>query len=126
MIALNRPRHTPLKTRHVHLNFITVPLVSAPRFGRLDWANCAGWDCGHERDRAAAERLIIALLPFAFLMSILVHGLSTLAWVELLARWRAAWVASVLGAVGGMGLLSCLCYNVSPASATLIAPALTL
>ena len=81
---------------------------------------------GYERDPAAIERRPTALLLFAFLLFILVQVLSPLGWVELLARWRAAWVASVLGAVGGMGLLSCLCYNVSPASATLIAPALTL
>ncbi|RPD57388.1 hypothetical protein L226DRAFT_547068 [Lentinus tigrinus ALCF2SS1-7] len=60
-----------------------------------------------------AERLPIALLPFAFLMFILVQGLSTLGWVELFARWWAAWVSrtGVLGAVGGMGLLSCLFCN---------------
>ncbi|KAI0692424.1 hypothetical protein C8T65DRAFT_669686 [Cerioporus squamosus] len=59
------------------------------------------------------ERLPVALLPFAFLMFILVQGLSTLGWVELFAHWWAAWVArtSVLGAVGGMGLLSCLFCN---------------
>ncbi|TFK86673.1 hypothetical protein K466DRAFT_523769 [Polyporus arcularius HHB13444] len=60
-----------------------------------------------------AERLPVALLPFAFLMFILVQGLSTLGWVELFARWWAAWIArtGVLGAVGGMGLLSCLFCN---------------
>ncbi|RPD57395.1 hypothetical protein L226DRAFT_512254 [Lentinus tigrinus ALCF2SS1-7] len=60
-----------------------------------------------------AERLPIALLPFAFLMFILVQGLSTLGWVELFARWWAAWVSrtGVLGAVGGMGLVSCLFCN---------------
>ena len=75
-----------------------------------------------------AERLPTALLPFAFLMFILVQGLSTLGWVELFARWWAAWVArtGVLGAVGGMGLLSCLFCNVSPPSATLTAHVLTL
>ena len=48
-------------------------------------------------------------------MFILVQGLSTLDWIELFARWWAAWVActGVLGAVGGMGLLSYLFCNES-------------
>ena len=45
----------------------------------------------------------------------LVQGLSAQGWVELFARWWAAWAdrTGTLGAVGGMGLLSCLLCNVS-------------
>ncbi|EJF57157.1 hypothetical protein DICSQDRAFT_157516 [Dichomitus squalens LYAD-421 SS1] len=59
------------------------------------------------------ERLPVALLPFAFLMFILVQGLTTKGWVELFARWWGAWVTKtgVLGAVGGMGFLTCVTCN---------------
>ncbi|KAI8978233.1 hypothetical protein BD414DRAFT_524256 [Trametes punicea] len=60
-----------------------------------------------------AARLPVALLPFAFLMFILVQGLATQGWVELFARWWAAWIArtGTLGAIGGMGFLSCVLCN---------------
>ena len=66
MIAPNRPRHTPLKTRHVLLNFITVPLIPAPRFWHLCWANCAGWDwvrAGSSRYRTSSYRTPPLRLP---------------------------------------------------------------
>ncbi|KAI0764389.1 hypothetical protein BD413DRAFT_641125 [Trametes elegans] len=60
-----------------------------------------------------AARLPVALVPFAFLMFILVQGLAAQGWVALFARGWAAWVRAtgVLGAVGGMGFLSCLFCN---------------
>ncbi|GBE80853.1 hypothetical protein SCP_0305730 [Sparassis crispa] len=60
------------------------------------------------------ERLPLALLPFAFLMFILVQALATKGWVEVLARWWAAWIdkTGVLGAIGGMGFLACIACNV--------------
>ncbi|CCM02976.1 uncharacterized protein FIBRA_05091 [Fibroporia radiculosa] len=63
---------------------------------------------------AVARRLPISLLPFAFLMFILVQGLSTQGWVEVLAQWWAAWVdkIGVLGAIGGMGFIACIFCNV--------------
>ena len=62
-----------------------------------------------------ALRLPVPLLPFAFLMFILVQALSSQGWVEVLARWWAAWVArtGTLGAVGGMGFIACIFCNVS-------------
>lgn len=61
-----------------------------------------------------AARLPVALLPFAFLMFVLVQGLAAQGWVALFARWWAAWVRAtgVLGAVGGMGFLACVMCNV--------------
>ncbi|KZT03924.1 uncharacterized protein LAESUDRAFT_744420 [Laetiporus sulphureus 93-53] len=63
---------------------------------------------------AIAKRLPFPLLPFAFLMFILVQGLSSQGWVELFARWWAAWVhrTGLLGAIGGMGFLACMFCNV--------------
>ncbi|KAI0362901.1 hypothetical protein BV20DRAFT_1058530 [Pilatotrama ljubarskyi] len=60
-----------------------------------------------------AARLPIALLPFAFLMFILVQGLAAQGWVALFARWWDAWVGKTgaLGAVGGMGFLACVMCN---------------
>ncbi|KAL1945316.1 hypothetical protein VTO73DRAFT_2167 [Trametes versicolor] len=60
-----------------------------------------------------AARLPVALLPFAFLMFVLVQGLAAQGWVALFARWWAAWVRAtgVLGAVGGMGFLACVMCN---------------
>ncbi|KAH9912762.1 uncharacterized protein BXZ73DRAFT_93066 [Epithele typhae] len=60
------------------------------------------------------ERLPIALLPFAFLMFILVQGLASQGWVALCAKGWAAWVRATgsLGAVGGMGFLACLLCNI--------------
>lgn len=60
------------------------------------------------------KRLPIALLPFTFLMFILVQGLSSKGWQEAFAHGWAAWVrkTGTLGAVGGMGFLSCILCNV--------------
>ena len=60
------------------------------------------------------SRLPVALLPFAFLMFILVQALSSKGWVEVFARWWAAWITKTgtLGAIGGMGLLACIFCNV--------------
>ncbi|OJT07874.1 hypothetical protein TRAPUB_1224 [Trametes pubescens] len=60
-----------------------------------------------------AARLPLALLPFAFLMFVLVQGLAAQGWVALFARWWAAWLRAtgVLGAVGGMGFLACVMCN---------------
>jgi Na+/H+ antiporter NhaD/arsenite permease-like protein len=63
-----------------------------------------------------ASRLPVPLIPFAFLMFILVQGLGSTGWVELFARWWAAWMGatsgSVVGAVGGMVFVSCVLCNV--------------
>ncbi|CDO72597.1 hypothetical protein BN946_scf184985.g16 [Trametes cinnabarina] len=60
-----------------------------------------------------AARLPVALLPFAFLMFILVQGLAAQGWVQVFARWWDAWVrrTGTLGAVGGMGFLTCVLCN---------------
>ncbi|GJE94670.1 hypothetical protein PsYK624_108410 [Phanerochaete sordida] len=61
-----------------------------------------------------ASRLPLALLPFAFLMFVLVQALSSQGWVQVFARWWAAWVArtGTLGAIGGMGFLACVFCNI--------------
>lgn len=61
------------------------------------------------------SRLPIPLLPFAFLMFILVQALSTQGWVEVFTRWWAAWVSTTgpIGAIGGMGFIACIFCNVS-------------
>ncbi|EED82647.1 predicted protein, partial [Postia placenta Mad-698-R] len=63
---------------------------------------------------AIAQRLPIPLLPFAFLMFILVQGLSAHGWVEVLASWWGAWArkTGVMGAIGGMGFVACMFCNV--------------
>ncbi|KAI0323688.1 hypothetical protein GY45DRAFT_1365430 [Cubamyces sp. BRFM 1775] len=60
-----------------------------------------------------AARLPIALLPFAFLMFVLVQGLAAQGWVALFAGWWGAWVKRTgpIGAVGGMGFLACVLCN---------------
>ena len=60
-------------------------------------------------------RLPVLLVPFAFLMFILVQALSTRGWVEVFSSWWAAWVnkTGTLGAIGGMGFVSCIMCNVS-------------
>lgn len=62
-----------------------------------------------------AHRLPISLVPFAFLIFILVQGLSTKGWVEVFAGWWHAWVTrtGTVGAVGGMGFVACMLCNVS-------------
>jgi hypothetical protein len=65
------------------------------------------------------RQLPLSLVPFAFLMFILVQGLVSQGWVHVFACWWAAWVnkAGVVGAVGGMmigsGLLCNVCHLVS-------------
>ncbi|EED85293.1 predicted protein, partial [Postia placenta Mad-698-R] len=63
---------------------------------------------------AIAQRLPIPLLPFAFLMFILVQSLSAQGWVEVLASWWGAWArkTGVMGAIGGMGFVACMFCNV--------------
>lgn len=60
------------------------------------------------------SRLPTSLLPFAFLMFILVQALSSKGWVEVLAGWWSAWVerTGTLGAIGGMGFIACIFCNV--------------
>lgn len=61
------------------------------------------------------KRLPVSLLPFAFLMFVLVQGLSAQGWVQVFAGWWKAWVdkTGTLGAIGGMGFVSCVLCNVS-------------
>ena len=60
-------------------------------------------------------RLPIPVLPFAFLMFILIQGLSTKGWIELFAVWWNSWArrTGVVGVIGGMGFVSCILCNVS-------------
>jgi len=61
-----------------------------------------------------AHRLPVPLVPFAFLMFILVQGLSSQGWVEIFTKWWTAWVdeTGTLGAIGGMGFIACMLCNV--------------
>lgn len=58
----------------------------------------------------------LTLVPFAFLMFILVEGLTSQGWVRVFSRWWATWVneTGVVGTVGGMligsGLLCNVCH----------------
>ena len=68
---------------------------------------------------AIYQQLPLLLVPFAFLMFILVQGLASQGWVHVFACWWAVWVnkTGVVGAVGGMmigsGLLCNVCHFVS-------------
>lgn len=64
---------------------------------------------------AICKRLPISLLPFAFLMFILVQGLSAQGWLQVFAHWWKVWVdkTGTIGAIGGMGFFSCVLCNVS-------------
>jgi len=68
---------------------------------------------------AVYRQLPLSLVPFAFLMFILVQGLASQGWVHVFACWWAAWVnkTGVVGAVGGMmigsGLLCNVCHIAS-------------
>jgi len=63
---------------------------------------------------AICRQLPLSLVPFAFLMFILVQGLASQGWVHVFACWWAAWVnkTGVLGAVCGMMIGSGLLCNV--------------
>lgn len=71
---------------------------------------------------AILSRLPVPVLPFAFLMFILIQGLSTKGWIELFAVWWGAWAqhTGVLGVVGGMGFISCILCNVSSLDGSLV------
>lgn len=60
------------------------------------------------------KKLPIALVPFAFLMFILVQGLASRGWVHTFADWWGAWVnmTGVVGAAAGMTVGSGLLCNV--------------
>jgi Na+/H+ antiporter NhaD/arsenite permease-like protein len=68
---------------------------------------------------AIYRQLPLSLVPFAFLMFVLVQGLASQGWVHVFACWWAAWVnkTGVMGAIGGMmigsGLLCNVCHLVS-------------
>jgi Na+/H+ antiporter NhaD/arsenite permease-like protein len=65
---------------------------------------------------AVYRQLPLSLVPFAFLMFILVQGLTSQGWVAVFACWWGAWVdkTGVVGAAGGMligsGLLCNVCH----------------
>lgn len=60
------------------------------------------------------KKLPVALVPFAFLMFILVQGLASQGWVHTFADWWGAWVnmTGVVGAAAGMTVGSGLLCNV--------------
>ncbi len=60
------------------------------------------------------KKLPVALVPFAFLMFILVQGLASQGWVHIFANWWGAWVnnTGVVGAAAGMTIGSGLLCNV--------------
>jgi Na+/H+ antiporter NhaD/arsenite permease-like protein len=59
-----------------------------------------------------------SLVLFSFCMFILVQGLVVTGWVDVWAAWWGTWVArtGTVGAVFGMGLVSCILCNVSTSS----------
>jgi hypothetical protein len=63
---------------------------------------------------AICWQLPLTLVPFAFLMFVLVQGLTSQGWVRLFGSWWDAWVdkTGVIGAVGGMLIGSGLLCNV--------------
>lgn len=63
---------------------------------------------------AIYRQLPLSLVPFAFLMFILVQGLASQGWVHVFACWWVAWVnkMGVVGAVGGMMIGSGLLCNI--------------
>jgi len=63
---------------------------------------------------AVCRQLPLTLVPFAFLMFILVQGLASQGWVHVFASWWKAWVnkTGVVGAVSGMVIGSGLLCNV--------------
>lgn len=69
---------------------------------------------------AVCRQLPLTLVPFSFLMFILVQGLTSQGWVRLFGNWWDAWVnkTGVVGAVGGMligsGLLCNVCHSFFP------------
>lgn len=63
-----------------------------------------------------SHRLPLPLLPFAFMMFVLVQGLASKGWVEVFGGWWDGWVrrTGVVGAVFGMVGISGVLCNVSP------------
>ncbi|KAI0002290.1 hypothetical protein BJV74DRAFT_973951 [Russula compacta] len=61
-----------------------------------------------------SRQLPLTLVPFAFLMFILVQGLASQGWVHVFARWWGTWSnkTGVVGAVGGMVIGSGLLCNI--------------
>ncbi|KAI0302282.1 hypothetical protein B0F90DRAFT_1816498 [Multifurca ochricompacta] len=63
---------------------------------------------------AVFQKLPLTLVPFAFLMFILVQGLASQGWVHVFAGWWETWVnkTGVIGAVAGMVIGSGLLCNI--------------
>jgi len=63
---------------------------------------------------AVCRQLPLTLVPFAFLMFILVQGLARQGWVHVFASWWEAWVnkTGIVGAAGGMVIGSGLLCNI--------------
>jgi len=62
---------------------------------------------------AVVAHLPFALIPFAFTMFVLVQALVTKGWVPVFAHGWDHWVnkTGTVGAIGGMGFLSCILCN---------------
>lgn len=65
--------------------------------------------------RTVLRKLPTTLVLFGMSMFILVQGLLRKGWIELFSSWWELWVqkAGTIGAIGGMGLISCLLCNVT-------------
>lgn len=70
------------------------------------------------------KKLPVTLVPFAFLMFILVQGLASQGWVHTFANWWGAWVnkTGVVGAAAGMTIGSGLLCNVRHVARFLVPP----
>ena len=70
------------------------------------------------------KRLPVALVPFAFLMFILVQGLASRGWVHTFANWWGTWVnqTGLVGAAAGMTIGSGLLCNVRMSLRFLVSP----
>jgi Na+/H+ antiporter NhaD/arsenite permease-like protein len=70
------------------------------------------------------KKLPVALVPFAFLMFVLVQGLASQGWVQTFAHWWGAWanMTGVIGAAAGMTIGSGLLCNVRNVVQLLVPP----
>lgn len=108
--ADSEPTSSSSQYQHHHLERVTLSSLLTPILTSLQHI--------FPTIHTLSHRLPLPLLPFAFMMFILVQGLASKGWVEIFGGWWDGWVrrTGVVGAVFGMVGVSGVLCNVSPSA----------
>ncbi|KAI9511443.1 hypothetical protein F5148DRAFT_323652 [Russula earlei] len=120
-IPSSAPEHPPIELQNLSFFASRLDDHSPGRNSRQEWALStvlSKWTHSLVQTfptvHSVCRELPLKLVPFAFLMFILIQGLASQGWVHVFASWWGAWVnkTGVIGAVSAMMIGSGLLCNV--------------